>query len=274
MTLVQLYEVWYTRSGKPECYAKGLTLDNAQTLAAALTSAGTITLARTGSDGFQGGTTTTQAISNVRVERAVKSGDSDVTYSTVTTAITPVSGQTIYALPHAVDLNHAMTVTVEGSSTRPDVLWKLLNYDEGGTNVVMITVPFLTGTEKVSATYSYQTVADEQTATNETATGTPNGTLTTFTSAKVYKPGSLTVVTSVSAVSSVYLTEGGGKTFELLASEVGNKYMTRVPLDTGTVIKIGYKYSDDDNVAVPGAESHSVTLPADWGEERHPPFQW
>lgn len=274
MTLVQLYEVWYTRNGQPECYAKGLTLDNAQTTKASLAAAGTITLAITGNDGYQSGGKLTQAITDVRVERAVRSGDSDASVTAVTEALTvSTSGQTLFSLANTPDLNQTMTVTVEGSSARPDVLWKLVNSETTGTPMLLITVPFLTTTSVVSASYSYQNLSDETTISDETATGTPDGSRTTYTSAYVYKPGSLVVTTSVSAVSAIYVTDGGGKTFEVLAGDIGYPYQTRVALPTGTVVKLSYKYSYDDNVAVPSAETHTTTLPT-WGTALHPPFQW
>lgn len=261
-----MYDVVYTRSGKPEFYARGLTLDIAQTIAASLTSAGTIVLARTGSDGYQGGTTTTAAISNVRVVRSSITGTSYQTQKATTTEelVVATNGQTLFNLAHTPLLD-TMTVTVAGSSTRPNVIWQLIN-DQFGTPILLISEPTLTVSIPVSATYNYATAANHVTITGETPTGTPNGSRTTYTTAHVYYPGSVSVTTTVDSVSAISVIEGGGTTFEVLGSGL--------PLETGTTLTVDYEYSADDDTAIPASETHTETLPTGTGTALHPPYTW
>lgn len=269
MVAENTYDVSYVRNGNIEFYAKGVSLDKARALATALGSS--ITLAITGDNGFQGGGQLKQAISGVRVTRSFKTGTVRDIQTRVTEALTvTTSGQEMFALSYVPLISGGnMTVTVNGSASRPDVVWDLIN-DTFGTPYLYITVPTLATTDAVSATYNYvRSTTNPVTVTGETPSGSVNGTNKVFTTAYDYKPGSLVVTTSVDAVSGkATVIDGGGVYFEVYHLS----HDTAVALPTGTTITVDYKYSPDDNAAIPAAEDHHTHLPAYAGQAVSQPF--
>jgi hypothetical protein len=258
-----LYSVTYTDSeGNSQYYAKGIDLDRAQSIKTNIGNA--LTIAITGENGFQGGGKLQDIVSDLSVVRAPRTGTSIQTKTTVTEALTvTASGQTLFTLSNT-PYPGTITVTVAGSSARPDVIWELVNQERtGGSAMINITHPTLSVGDAVSATYQYQTYANIITVTDESPNESPDGIRTTFSLNHVYLPGTLVVTTDVDAVSGKTVLEGGGTIFELKlgSGTLIRDYKNRIAPPSGITILASYQYALDDDTAVPASETYGGTPP-------------
>jgi hypothetical protein len=255
-----LYDVVYTLAdGKIRYDLRGATLDFAQNRKTYIEANG-VTITRTGSGGFQGGTKSTQAVTEVRVERSERRGEADTTIVTEELSVTAAtSGTRFYAelannytpssVSATVNASGALSVGVEELSGNDIVI--LLK--DGGE---------ISTTDLVSATYSYETSAKLLAVSDEDHDSDVNGTETTFELDYVYMPETVSVSTNASG--NISLIEGGGKYIEVLQNGSA--------IENGKTLKVSYSYSPQDSTTIPASGEYPWEVPSWVGTPQTPPF--
>lgn len=270
ITDIAKYDVIGAVDGKIQAFARGMTLDRAQTLKTLLDSQG-IGGARDQFGGYLSGIQNSQTVTDTAVVRSYDTREATISSTTeeltVTSAASSADGSFQWELTNTVQGDFSLTVNGSGY---PDVGASIVN-----DKYAKVFLPVLTVTDAVSATYTYKTTDDTLTGTDTLTDGTDiDGVATVFTLTYNYERGSVAVT---SAPSGVYILEGGGNTIEMGRIDPTTGASTAMASGEGDV-DLTYEYCNRDQTAIAAAEVHRgatdiyirSVLP---GTVQHPPFE-
>ena len=270
ITDIAKYDVIGAVDGKIQAFARGMTLDRAQTLKALLDAQG-IGGARDKFGGYLSGIQNAQTVTDTAVVRSYDTREATIASTieelAVTAGASSADGSFQWELTNTVQDDFSLTVNASGY---PDVGASIVN-----DKYAKVFLPILTVTDAVSATYTYKTTDDTLDGTDTLTDGTDvNGIDTIFTLTKNYERGSVTVT---SAPSGVYILEGGGDTIEMGRIDPTTGASTIMASGEGDV-DISYQYCNRDQTAIAASETHRgvadiyirSVIP---GKKMHPPFE-